>query len=82
MNNNLTANFTIEEVKNALDQMAPNKAPGPDGFIVDFYQQHWDTVGPKVCEAALHFFKNASMDGFINFTNIALIPKRKNLMLV
>jgi exonuclease III len=77
MNGNLTADFTREEVKNALDQMAPNKAPGPDGFTAGFYQQHWDTVGSEVCEAALYFFKNISMDQDINSTNIALIPKKQ-----
>jgi hypothetical protein len=77
MNNNLLAEFTTVEVKKALDQMAPNKAPGPDGFTAGFYQQNWDTVGSEVCEAALYFFKNASMDGVINSTNIALIPKKK-----
>jgi hypothetical protein len=45
MNNILTADFTREEVKNALDQMAPNKTPSPDGFTAGFYQQHWDMVG-------------------------------------
>jgi hypothetical protein len=65
-------------VKNALDQMAPNKAPGPDGYTVGFYQQHWDMVGTEVCETAQYFFKNSSMDGYINSTNIALIPKKKN----
>jgi hypothetical protein len=54
MNKNLLAEFTIEEVKNALTQMAPNKAPGPDGFTIGFYQQHWDTVGSKVSEALGH----------------------------
>jgi hypothetical protein len=56
MNNNMLAEFTTEEVKKALDQMAPNKAPGLDGFTAGFYQQHWDTVGSEVCEAALYFF--------------------------
>jgi hypothetical protein len=78
MNNNLLAEFTNEEVKNALDQMAPTKALGPDGFTGGFYQQHWDIVGREVCEAALYFFENAYMDESINSTNIALIPKKKN----
>ena len=55
MNKNLLANFTIEEVKNALDQMALNKSPGPDSFSASFYLQHWDIVGPEVCNATLHF---------------------------
>ena len=34
----LTAPFTIEEVKEAIFQMEKNKAPGPNGFPVEFYQ--------------------------------------------
>jgi hypothetical protein len=33
----LTAPFTIEEVKEAIFQIEKNKAPGPDGFPVEFY---------------------------------------------
>lgn len=34
--------YTHEEVKNALFQMCPMKAPGPDGFRTKFFQCHWD----------------------------------------
>lgn len=33
--------FTEEEVEAALFQMAPNKAPGVDGFNAGFFQAHW-----------------------------------------
>jgi hypothetical protein len=75
MNANLTASFTVEEIKQALDQMAPFKAPGPDGFTAEFYQQQWTTVGPEVCEAVLAFLNFGHMNGSINATNIVLIPK-------
>uniref|UniRef100_A0A0A8YG21 Uncharacterized protein n=1 Tax=Arundo donax TaxID=35708 RepID=A0A0A8YG21_ARUDO len=34
--------FTKREVKEATFQMESNKAPGPDGFPVDFYQTFSD----------------------------------------
>jgi exonuclease III len=40
MNAGLTRCFTPEEINEALAQMYPLKAPGPDGFGVCFYQQH------------------------------------------
>jgi hypothetical protein len=41
----LGANITDEEVKIAVYDMSPWKAPGPDGFPAGFYQHSWDTVG-------------------------------------
>jgi hypothetical protein len=40
MNNMLMAELSSLEVKSALDQMDPMKAPGPDGFTAEFYQQN------------------------------------------
>jgi hypothetical protein len=40
MNEKLNAIFTGEEVKQALDQMGPLKASGPDGFTASFYQHN------------------------------------------
>jgi hypothetical protein len=34
----LTAPFSMEEVRKAVFQMEHNKAPGPDGFPVEFFQ--------------------------------------------
>jgi hypothetical protein len=39
MNVMLIAPFRDEEVKQAMDQMSPIKAPGSDGFIAGFFQK-------------------------------------------
>jgi Mg/Co/Ni transporter MgtE len=44
MNNELLAEFTMEDIGQALQQMAPLNAPGPDDFPAVFYQQNWSTV--------------------------------------
>jgi hypothetical protein len=72
----LLAVYTENEVHQALMQMAPIKAPGPDGFSADFYQQQWDIVGPKVSKIVLHFLNGARMEENTNATFIALIPKK------
>ncbi|CAL9019304.1 unnamed protein product, partial [Prunus brigantina] len=38
MNQKLLADFIAEEIRQALFQMHPSKAPGPDGFFPLFYQ--------------------------------------------
>jgi hypothetical protein len=78
MNRKLLAIFSELEVKETLDQMDPMKAPGPDRFSIEFFQQNWETVGPEVCNAMLKFLNSAEMEGAVNSTNIVLIPKIKN----
>ncbi|EMS58566.1 hypothetical protein TRIUR3_19711 [Triticum urartu] len=54
------APYKEDEVKKALFQMFPTKAPGPDGFPAHFFQRHWDICGVarQFCE-----FRIASGDG-------------------
>lgn len=40
--------LTLEEVKNVVFQMHPEKAPGPDGFQAGFFQKCWHFVGSEV----------------------------------
>lgn len=48
---------TLEDVKNAMFDMAPYKAPGPDGMHAGFYQLMWNTVGETVYVHILNFLK-------------------------
>ena len=48
MNDKLDMKFTKDEVKQALFQMNPNKAPGPDGMTACFYQKYWDILGKDI----------------------------------
>ncbi|PNY16121.1 hypothetical protein L195_g012831, partial [Trifolium pratense] len=47
-NERLVRPITKEELKEALFQMNPDKAPGPDGFNPAFYQHFWDLCGDDV----------------------------------
>ena len=69
MQETLSGEFTADEVRVALFQMGPTKAPGPDGMnaLLDF-----------VVMAVLDFLNNGHMLLEINHTNIVLIPKVKN----
>ena len=70
--------FTAEEVKVALFQMGPTKAPGLDGMNGLFYQKFWHEVGDSVVLAILDLLNNGNKLPDINHTNIVLIPKVKN----
>jgi hypothetical protein len=53
MNAILEDPLTREEVRVALFQMFPTKAPSPDGYPSHFFQRHWDLCGDEVCEIVL-----------------------------
>ena len=79
MNEQLLAEFSMDEVSQALKQMYPTKAPGPNGMSAIFYQTYWDIVGPEVTQAILSILYSGYLLRKINYTHIALIPKVKNL---
>ncbi|XP_042962692.1 uncharacterized protein LOC122296963 [Carya illinoinensis] len=78
MNEKLSRRFTAVEVEKAVKQMAPLKAPGPDGFGPCFYQNHWGIVSEEVNKAALAILNGSPLDPTLNYTYLALIPKTKS----
>ncbi|XP_071680036.1 uncharacterized protein [Lolium perenne] len=75
MNDCLLKPFKEEEVKNALFQMFPTKAPGPDGFPAHFFQTHWELCGEEVTSAVIRVLKGEDDMRDINQTFLVLIPK-------
>lgn len=57
----LTAIPTPEEVTATLFSLPRNKAPGPDGFIVDFFITSWGVVGSCLIAAVIEFFKTGKL---------------------
>jgi hypothetical protein len=45
MNELLTADFTAEEVKKALDAIGDLRVPGPDGMPAILFKEYWDVIG-------------------------------------
>ena len=78
MNGILISEFQPWEIDNALKQMAPLKAPGPDGMPPLFYQNFWDLVRGDVSGSILNFLNSGSLPSPLNHTFVRLIPKTKN----
>lgn len=75
----LTREYSEDEIKAALFQMGPTKAPRPVGMNALFYQKFWNIVGDDVVAAVLDFLNSGNMDPDVNYTHIVLIPKIKSL---
>ena len=78
MNATLTSEFTTEEVHQALKQMAPTIAPGPDGMSPIFYKSFWKIVGNDVTKIVLNALNTGVVHDSLNATFISFIPKIKN----
>ncbi|XP_074314409.1 uncharacterized protein LOC141649624 [Silene latifolia] len=77
MNEHFAAAYRGEEVIEALNQMHPLKAPGPDGMNALFYQTYWHIVGPSVTRMVLGVLNRGEFPCLVNHTHIVLIPKKK-----
>ena len=78
MNSKLSSEFTHLEVKQAINQMAPLKAPRPDGMPPLFYQHYWNLIGDDISNTVLHYLNSATFPEHLDHTFITLIPKKKN----
>ena len=82
INEQLMGEFMEWEIQKALDQMAPLKAPGPDGMPPLFYQHFWGIMNREVTSTILAWLNSSKLPYPINHTFVTLIPKVKNLVLV
>lgn len=75
MNQELSKEFLVCEVKLALSQMALFKALGPDGMPPLFYQHFWGMVDDDVMRSILSWLNSGTLPYPVNHTFITLIPK-------
>lgn len=64
------------EIRGAMKQMEPNKAPGPDGFHPVFFQKMWDVAGEDVCHNIRSWFHQSYVPYDMCQAIICLIPKQ------
>ena len=56
--------------------MNGDKAPGPDGFTVAFWQACWDFAKEEIVELFKEFFDQKSLAKSLNATFLVIIPKK------
>jgi hypothetical protein len=71
----LLAPFTIDEFREALFSMKPDKCPGLDGFNPGFYQHFWPLCGQQIFQECCSWLSTGTFPSTLNLTKIALIPK-------
>ncbi|KAH0761419.1 hypothetical protein KY290_017492 [Solanum tuberosum] len=54
----LVKEVTIHEVNTTIKGLQKEKAPGVDGYPVDFFNHQWPTVQELTCKAVLKFFRH------------------------
>eukprot|EP00253_Pinus_taeda_P008616 PITA_08616 len=77
INESLEAKATKDEVKKALFDMDPDKAPRPDGFSARFLQVCWPIVEKYLHKMVQKSQNTQKIRGSTNSTFLALIPKEK-----
>ena len=68
--------FPMEEVSSALSDLNGDKAPGPDGLTVAFWQSCWDIVSDDVMRMFRDFHETGKFVRSLNATFIVMIPKK------
>lgn len=71
----LTAPFSEDEIRGAVFEMEHNKAPGPDGFPAEFYQNFWEVIKDDLMNLFRDFHVGDLPLFSLNFGIITLLPK-------
>jgi hypothetical protein len=72
--------FSLEEIKEIVDDLKHDKAAGPDSFPAEFYQKFWDYIKYDLKEMLDKFHSGQLNIERLNHGVISLIPKVHVLM--
>ena len=73
----LERDFPKEEMVKVLHEMKGDKAPGPDGFTMAFFQKCWSVVEIDGMTFFDHFRRSLEFEWSLNASFLSLIPKKK-----
>jgi hypothetical protein len=72
--------FDREEVFQVIQNLQGDKAPGPDGFTMAFFQKCWQVVADDIMAFFGEVFEFCKFEKSLNATFISLIPKKVNAL--
>lgn len=67
----------MEEIRTATFQLGEDKAPGPDGFNLKFYQTFWEVVQEDLCWIFQDLFDGSADTGPIDYSFVCLVLKKE-----
>ncbi len=68
--------FEEDEITNVIQGCDGDKAPGPDGFSLAFFQHCWCIVRGDILAVCNEFHKHCQFERSLNATFVSLIPKK------
>jgi hypothetical protein len=77
-NTTLLSPTNEEEISKIIWSMAPDKAPGLDGFTIHFYRICWNINKSDLIRMIKGFLQKSKLGGCTNSTFLVLIPKETN----
>jgi hypothetical protein len=67
--------ISIQEIKNVVFSLPKDKANGPNGFPIEFFQEYWEFISDDLHSMVTAFYHNRLDLWRINQAYITLIPK-------
>ena len=76
----LISRFKKDEILQVIKDLQGDKSPGPDGFIMAFFQQCWRVHETDVLGFFDEFFEKGTFAFSFNATFVTLMPKKQNVL--
>lgn len=71
----LAASFIDSKIQTTVWKLGPWKVSGPDGLLIAFYKEHWNSLGKDFINIIQHILSSQLPLGTSNYTNLILLLK-------
>lgn len=68
--------FEPQEILDSIKACAGHKAPGPDGYSMEFFKQCWEIIRMDLVAVVQNFHEKGISEISMNATFVALIPNK------